>query len=267
MIITTCLTTLVMLVIWETNIILVTGFFLFYIVTEILFLSSLVNKIPQGGWVPFAISAFFLTVMLSWRYGRNKKSIYEAEKKMSLGELSQILSSGTIYRTPGVCFFCTDLVNGIPPIIRQYIKHTKSVHEIMVILTVRTLTIKNIPPEERLNAGKLGSDGVYRCLVQYGYKDSMSVEGDDFVDLIMGKIREQSETVIEKQRLDSAAEKGFVFVIGRTILKPNLQKNKWLARFTINYLYRFLQKNCRSEVSALKIPQGKTLQVGMVYEI
>ncbi|KAM7499743.1 hypothetical protein LguiA_024157 [Lonicera macranthoides] len=267
MIITTCLTTLVMLVIWETNIILVTGFFLFYIVTEILFLSSLVNKIPQGGWVPFAISAFFLTVMLSWRYGRNNKSTYEAEKKMSLGELSQILSSGTIYRTPGVCFFCTDLVNGIPPIIRQYIKHTKSVHEIMVILTVRTLTIKNIPPEERLNAGKLGSDGVYRCLVQYGYKDSMSVEGDDFVDLIMGKIREQSETVIEKQRLDSAAEKGFVFVIGRTILKPNLQKNKWLARFTINYLYRFLQKNCRSEVSALKIPQGKTLQVGMVYEI
>lgn len=242
------------------------GFFLFYIATEILFLSSLLNKIPQGGWVPFAISAFFLTVMLSWRYGRNKKSTYEAEKKMSLGELNQILSSRTIYRTPGVCFFCTDLVNGIPPIIRQYIKHTNSVHEIMVILTVRTLTIKNITPEERLTVGLLGSDGVYRCLVQYGYKDLISVEGDDFVDSIMGKIREQSESVIKKQNLDSAAEKGFVFVIGRTILKPN-QKNKWLARFTINYLYRFLQKNCRSEVSALKIPQGKALQVGMVYEI
>lgn len=266
MIITTCLTTLVMLVIWETNVLLILGFFLFYTVTEVIFMTSLLNKIPQGGWVPFAITAVFLTVMLSWRHGRNKKSTYESERKMSSGELKNMLTSGTIYRTPGICFFCTDLVNGIPPIIRQYIQHTNSVREIMVIVTVRTIPVKSVLPEERMSVGKLGNDGIYRCLVQFGHKDSPSMEGDDYITSIVAKLREHTETIHEKQKLDSAAQKGVVFVIGRTILKSN-QNNGWFDRFTIDYLYRFLQKNCRAAVSMLQVPPEKTLQVGMLYEI
>lgn len=80
-------------------------------------MTSLLNKIPQGGWVPFAISAFFLTIMLSWTYGRSKKKEYEADRKMSLPDLDQMLSSYSTYRAPGICFFFTDLRNGIPPII------------------------------------------------------------------------------------------------------------------------------------------------------
>ncbi|KAK2983639.1 hypothetical protein RJ640_023173 [Escallonia rubra] len=257
----------VMLVIWETNLFLILGFFIFYISTEIIFLTSLLNKIPQGGWVPFAISAFFLTIMLSWRYGRREQKTYEAEMKMSLPELDHMLSREAIFRTPGICFFCTDLVNGIPPIIRQYINHTNSVREVMVIMTVRTLPVKKVLPEERLVVGRLGSNGVYRCLVQYGYKDTVSMEGDDGVAAIMAKLREQAEGRNEKRKLEMAAGGGgVVFVIGRTILNPTRTKG-WFARFTINYMYRFLQKNCRSTVSMLQIPPGMTLQVGMQYEI
>ncbi|KAK3014962.1 hypothetical protein RJ639_008122 [Escallonia herrerae] len=266
MIITTCLATLVMLVIWETNIFLILGFFIFFISTEIIFLTSLLNKIPQGGWVPFAISAFFLTIMLSWRYGRREKKTYEAEMKLSLPELDHMLSREAIFRTPGICFFCTDLVNGIPPIIRQYINHTNSVREVMVIMTVRTLPVKKVLPEERFVVGRLGSNGVYRCLVQYGYKDTVGMEGDDGVAAIMAKLREQAEGRNEKRKLEMAAGGGVVFVIGRTILNPTRTKG-WFARFTINYMYRFLQKNCRSTVSMLQIPPGMTLQVGMQYEI
>ncbi|KAK3014963.1 hypothetical protein RJ639_008123 [Escallonia herrerae] len=245
---------------------LVVGFFIFYISTEIIFLTSLLNKIPQGGWVPFAISAFFLTIMLSWRYGRREKKKYEAEMKMSLPELDNMLSREAIFRTPGICFFCTDLVNGIPPIIRQYINHTNSVREVMVIMTVRTLPVRNVLPEERFVVGRLGSNGVYRCLVQYGYKDTVSMEFDDGVAAIMAKLQEQAEGGNEKRKLEMAAGRGVVFVIGRTILNPSRTK-EWFARFTINFMYRFLQKNCRSTVSMLQIPPGMTLQVGMQYEI
>ncbi|KAA8540002.1 hypothetical protein F0562_026694 [Nyssa sinensis] len=266
MIITTCLTTLVMLVIWDTNFLLICSFFFPFILIEGMFMTSLLNKIPQGGWVPFAISAFFLIIMLSWTYGRSKKNTYEAERKMSLSELNQMLSGGTVYRTPGICFFCTDLVNGIPPIIQHYIEHTNSVREIMVIVTVRTLPIKTVLPDERFTVGKLGIEGLYRCLVQYGYKDSPSMEGDDYVASVVAKLHEHAEITNEKQKLDSAVEKGVVFVMGRTILRSN-KNNNWFARFTIDYLYRFLQKNSRAAISSLQIPPGKTLQVGMLYEI
>lgn len=266
MLITTLLTALVMLVIWNANILLILCFFVPYILIESIFMTSLLNKIPQGGWVSFAISAILGTVMLSWTYGRSKKNMYEEEGKMSVGELNQKLSSTCVLRTPGICFFFTDLVNGIPPIIRHYIQHTNSVREIMVVVTLRTLPIKTVLPEERFIVDKLGVEGVYRCLVQLGYKDSLNMEDGDYATEIVAKLRENEDATTEQQNIHSATEKETVFVIGRTILAAN-EKNGWLARFTIEYLYRFLQKNCRSSVSALQLPPEKTMQVGMLYRV
>ncbi|XP_047327024.1 potassium transporter 26-like [Impatiens glandulifera] len=266
MIITTCLVTLVMLVIWDTNVFLIASFFIPFVILEGIFMVSLLNKIPQGGWAPFAISAFFLVIMLSWTYGRSKKTAYDAERKMSTSELVDILSKKETSRPPGICFFCTDLVNGIPPIIRHYIQHTNSVRETLVILTLRTLPIKTVLPQERFDVGKLGVDGVYRCIVEFGYKDSQSMEGEDFVGSVVDKLKEIATSREELIRLEMGKESGVVFVTGRTILKSD-KKNGWLGHIAISYLYRFFQKNCRSAVSSLRVPPGKTIQVGMLYEI
>ncbi|XAR71667.1 hypothetical protein NMG60_11018048 [Bertholletia excelsa] len=266
MIITTCLATLVMLVVWDTNFLLACGFFFPCIILEGIFMSSLVQKIPQGGWVSVAISVFFLTIMLSWTYGRSRRSLYESKKKMSLLELNQLLSSPNLYRSPGICLFYTDLVNGIPPIIRRYIQHTCSIHEIMVVVTLRTLPIKTVLQEERFVVGRLAREGVYSCLVQFGYNDKPDTDGDDYLVSMVGKLRELAETTSEKQKLDSAVEKGSACVMGRTILRAS-KENGWFARFAIDYLYRFLQKNCRAAISVLQVPREKTVQVGMLYEI
>ncbi|XP_043714495.1 potassium transporter 26-like [Telopea speciosissima] len=267
MLITTNLILVVMLVIWNTNPILVACFYVPFICIEAIYMTSLVNKVPQGGWVPFAIAAFFLIIMTSWTYGRSKKSIYEAEKKMSQWELRQMISSVEVSRTPGICIFFTDLVNGIPPIIRHYVQNTGSLHEIMIVITVRTLPVRTVLPEERFVVGKLGDmDDVYRCLVQYGYKDTPNIEGDEYVASVVEILKEQAVSREEIERLELAMGKGFVFVTGRTILLSR-ETNSWFSRITINYLYRFLQKNFRSAVSTLKVPTSKTLQVGMLYEI
>lgn len=89
--------------------------------------------------------------------------------------------------------------------------------------------------------------------------------GDDYIASVVAKLHELAISTEESEKLDSAMERGAVFVMGQTVLKAS--KNKWLARFTIDYLYRFFQKNCRSALTTLEIPPGKTLQVGMLYEI
>ncbi|XP_012851939.1 PREDICTED: potassium transporter 26-like [Erythranthe guttata] len=185
------------------------------------------------------ISAFFLTVVLSWRYGRIKKTTYEAERKMSIEELDQMLSlNNNIYRTQGICFFFTNLVYGIPPI-----------------------------TEDRYNVGKLGNEGVYRCLVRFGYKDSWNMKEDEYVASVLTELQELTNiTTNEEHTTQTAAEKEIVYVVGRTILKAN-KENGTLARLTIGYLYRFLQKNSRAAVSTLEIPPERTLQIGMTYEI
>ncbi|XP_019149656.1 PREDICTED: potassium transporter 26-like [Ipomoea nil] len=266
MIITTFLTTLVMLLIWNTNILLILGFFLPYILIEGFFMTSLLRKIPQGGWVPFAISVILFAVMISWTYGSSKKKEYEAERKVTLTELDEMLSVSYMYRTPGTCFFFTDLVNGIPPIVRHYIQHTGSIQEIMVIVMVRTVPIKTVPPEERFSVQKLGVKGAYRCLVQFGYKDSQNVGGEECVTSMIARLQEVAESSGEKQKISSATQRGVIFVVGKTVLKANGQNGRF-SRFTINYLYRFLLKNCRGAISTAEFPLDKTLQVGMLYEI
>ncbi|KAL3509495.1 hypothetical protein ACH5RR_028896 [Cinchona calisaya] len=266
MIISTFLVTLVMLVIWETKFPIILAFFVPFLFVEGVYMTSLLRKIPQGGWVPFAISAFFLVIMMSWTSGRSKKTAFDAERKLSMTEFSSILSSAGLYRPPGICFFCTDLVNGIPPIVRHYIQSTNSLREITVIVTIRTLPIKTVLPEERLDVGKIGIDGVYRCLIQFGYKDSQSFEEGDIVASIVAKLSEISNTTDEADKIRLALEKGVVFVAGRTILKSK-ERNGWLSHLVIDYFYRFLQKNSRSALSSLKIPPGRYMQVGMQYEI
>jgi hypothetical protein len=42
--------------------------------------------------------------------GRSKKAQYEADKRMDRKEFDQLVAHSM--RMPGVCFFCTDLIDG-----------------------------------------------------------------------------------------------------------------------------------------------------------
>jgi KUP system potassium uptake protein len=264
MLITTSLITVVMLIIWQVNIALAGLFFVFYITLEGLITVSLLYKIAQGGWVPFAITAFFLIITLSWTYGRSKKNEYEAYNLMDKQEFIKTVTMSN--RIPGICIFCTDLMNGTPPIVRHYVRHVGSLRELMVFVTLRSLPVRSVLPEERFLIDKLEPFGVYRCIVQYGYMDRQNMDDDEYVVSVIAALKEIAENEDEIMVVDSAFANGSTFVLGRVILKMGTDHN-CIKRFIINNLYRFLQKNFRSNISSLKIAPGKTLQVGMQYEI
>lgn len=157
-------------------------------------------------------------------------------------------------------------ISGIPPIVHHYTELVGSIRNVTVFVTVRTLPVRSVLPDERFHIGKLGPPGVYRCLVQFGYMDIHSMEGDEFTESVIAAFREATENEDEKEMLNAALHDGVVFVLGRVILKMT-EKQGCFKQLVINNLYRFLQKNFRSNVAMLRIPPGKQLQVGMLYEI
>uniref|UniRef100_A0ACD6AI71 Uncharacterized protein n=1 Tax=Avena sativa TaxID=4498 RepID=A0ACD6AI71_AVESA len=263
MLFTTALMSVNMVIVWQWNILLACLFFVVFFSIEGIYMTSLLYKVLQGGWVPFVITAFFLTITISWTYGRRKKNEYEAANLVDRQEFNKIVTTSS--QVPGICIFCTDLMNGIPPIVRHYVRHTGSIREVMVFVTVRILPVTFVLPEERFLVDKLDHVGVYRCILQFGYMDNHSMYEDDFVVLAVASLKEIAENNDETIMLDSAFTNGTSFVFGRTILKMGTGNR--FQRFVINMLYRFLQKNFRSNMSSLKIAPGKTLQVGMHYEI
>lgn len=157
-------------------------------------------------------------------------------------------------------------LSGIPPIVRHYTELIGSIRHVTVFVTIRTLPVRSVLPSERFNIGKLGPMGVYRCLVQFGYMDVHTMEGDEFAESVIAAFRDATENQEEREMLDAALHDGVVFVLGRVILKMT-EKQGYFKQRVINSFYRFLQKNFRSNVATLRIPPGKQLQVGMLYEI
>ncbi|GLJ23161.1 hypothetical protein SUGI_0437320 [Cryptomeria japonica] len=290
MFITTCLVSLVMLLVWNMHFLLILPFLIVFGLIEGVYLSAVLNKVPQGGWVPFVISAFFVVIMFSWNHGRQIKYKYLTERKVSSEDL-QTLIANVETRVPGVCFLCTNLIYGIPPILRHYVMNVGALHEILIILTIRIVPVTTVLLEERFIVGKFEPKGVYRCLAQYGYGDvAPNMEGQEFLNQVIESINDyikneevgdgsddhERNSVVENscsiaaqeelQQLERARnERAPVYVLGKTTLRTS--KNRGFLEGRVIDLYGFLQTNCRSAISTMRVPPEQLLQVGMVYEL
>ncbi|KAJ7556876.1 hypothetical protein O6H91_05G102800 [Diphasiastrum complanatum] len=182
MFITTGLFTLVMLLVLHTPLPVALIFFTYFGLLEGLYVSAVLIKIAQGGWLPFSVAIILSTIMFSWNYGRRKTREYEMEHEMSFDNLDHTLSDSSIQRVPGFCFFCIEAGCCLPPIISHYINNMRSLHKVTILTTIRYVPeLEYVPKEKRLLVERIWCRGVYSCEAQYGYKDMIDVEGEDFM--------------------------------------------------------------------------------------
>ncbi|KAI5677915.1 hypothetical protein M9H77_08865 [Catharanthus roseus] len=275
MLITTILLTLVMIIIWRTPAVLVALYFTVFFVMEGVYVSSVCIKIPEGGWIPFAISVILAIIMFGWFYGRQRKIEYEITYKIDLNRLRMLLSEPGVQRVPGLCFFYTNIQDGLTPVLGHYIKNMKSLHKVTIFVTLRYLLVPKVAQHERIVIKKLGLRGLYGCIIQYGYADSLSLEGDDFVnqvaDCLERYIRNSSESATsissrdeEISDLQEAKLAGVVHLRGKT--RFHVGNNCGWFDQTMLAFYEVLHSNCRSALPALGVPLAQRIEVGMLYE-
>ncbi|GMJ04514.1 potassium transporter 1, POTASSIUM UPTAKE TRANSPORTER 1 [Hibiscus trionum] len=276
MLITTILLTLVMIIIWRTPLLLVAMYFIVFFTMEGVYVSAVLTKIPEGGWIPFAISFILAFIMFGWYYGRQRKIQYELTHKIDLGRLGVLLSDPSVQRVPGLCFFYSNIQNGLTPILGHYIKNMRSLHKVTIFTTLRYLLVPKVAPQERIVVKKLGLKGVYACVIQYGYADSLNLEGDDFVSQIMDSLEvhiENSSGCLpsdltqgeeEISELREAKIAGVIHVRGKA--RFYIGKNTTLFDRLMLAFYEVLHNNCRSALPALGVPLPQRLEVGMFYE-
>ncbi|XP_065627407.1 probable potassium transporter 17 isoform X2 [Quercus suber] len=276
MLITTILLTLVMIIIWKTPPVLVALYFSVFFVMEGVYVSAVCTKIYEGGWIPFAISFILAVIMFGWFYGRQRKLEYELTHKITLETLGLLLSNPGVQRVPGLCFFYTNIQDGLTPILGHYIKNMKSLHKVTIFTTLRYLLVSKVAPHERIIIKKLGLKGVYGCEIQYGYADSLNLEGDDFVSQVTNSLQmhlqgcsdgltyDPVEIQEEIFDLEQAKQAGVVHVRGKT--RFHVGKNcGWFDRIMLAF-YEVMHNNCRSALPALGVPLPQRIEVGMLYE-
>lgn len=275
MLITTVLLILVMVMIWRTPLVLVGLYFVIFVVLEGVYVSAVFTKILEGGWIPFAISFILAFIMFSWFYGRQRKMDYEITHKIDLDSLAVLLFDPKIQRVPGLCFFYSHTQDGLTPILGHYIKNLRSLHQVTVFTTLRYLLVPKVAQQERIVVKKLNLKGVYRCVIQYGYADSLNLEGSDFVSLVTNSLRENIQNCsggltsvlsIEEEMLELEQAKlaGLVHIRGKT--RFHIGKNSsWFDKIILTF-YEVLHNNCRSALPALEVPLPQRIELGMLYE-
>ncbi|KAI9296532.1 potassium transporter [Neoconidiobolus thromboides FSU 785] len=241
MFLTTCLISLVMIVVWKLNFILVFSFFLIFFSIDLAFLSSTLLKLMSGGWIPLAFAFFFSIIMNVWRWGTDLKHRAIVDSQVSLDSLlydpvpsstpthlpstDDILkcapnnswSNGWLLKTsnepqpvarvPGLALFYSEAETNVPAVFKHTLNCFSAVPEVVVFVTIRHIVVPTVLPHERFLLTRLSIRGFYRCVARYGYMDVIE-RGDEFVSLLTDQLTGNiQESLIKLKRKEEEINK------------------------------------------------------------
>ncbi|XP_057984998.1 putative potassium transporter 12 [Hevea brasiliensis] len=204
MIVSTTLVTLVMLLIWQTNLFLALCFPLVFGSVELIYMSAVLSKIKEGGWLPLVFASCFLSVMYIWNYGSVLKYQSEVREKISMDFMLELGSTLGTVRVPGIGLLYNELVYGIPSILGQYLLSLPAIHSTIVFVCIKYVPVPVVPQEERFLFRRVCPKDyhMFRCVARYGYKDVRKEDHHAFEQLLV----ESLEKFLRREAQDLALE-------------------------------------------------------------
>ncbi|KAH9773378.1 putative potassium transporter 12 [Citrus sinensis] len=208
MLVSSTLVTIVMLLIWQTNLLLVLCFPLVFGSVELLYMSAVLSKIAEGGWLPLAFASVFLCVMYIWNYGSVLKYRSEVREKISMDFLLDLGSTLGTVRVPGIGLLYNELVQGIPSIFGQFLLSLPAIHSTIVFVCIKYVPVPMVRLEERFLFRRVGPKDyhMFRCVARYGYKDVRKEDHHVFEQLLVASL----EKFLRKEAQDLALERNLL---------------------------------------------------------
>lgn len=156
MLVTTCLTSLVIILCWQKPPILALCFLLFFGSIEALYFSASLIKFLDGAWLPILLSLILVTVMFTWHYATIKIYEYDIQNKVTLDWLLALGDKLGIVRVPGIGLVYTDIISGVPANFSRFVTNLPAFHKVLVFVCVKWVPVPYVPPTERFLVGRVG---------------------------------------------------------------------------------------------------------------
>ncbi|MBI2812715.1 MAG: KUP/HAK/KT family potassium transporter [Opitutae bacterium] len=219
-----------------------------FILFDTTFFAANLHKFIDGGWLPIAIGLAVLTIMHTWRRGKDEifRRIYANE--ITEDELCKIASSDRIVRVRGTAVFMAGNPTGTPLVLLHHVKANKVLHETVLLLSVVTEDVPNVPDGARLEVREIG-EGVWRAIARYGYMESPDVTA------LMEKIGATGVPV----KLDEAT---YYFNREMIITDGDTKMWQWQKR-----LYALLSRNARPVRDYYRLPPMQIIEVGLPIQL
>jgi len=245
---TTILTFFVIRYRWHLPLLVCIGATGFFMVMDIMLFSASTLKLLHGGWFPLLLGAILLTIMLTWKRGRDL--VFENLEKhaIPLEDFLQSLFVAPPARVAGTAIFLRSETDGVPHALLHNLLHNKVLHERVVFLTVHIREEPYVPAAEQVDVVALGHN-CFQLNVSYGFKDEANIPGILRLCAIKHLEFEMMETSF--------------FIARQTVISvPGSGMMPWRE-----HLYVAMQRNARTAADYYQIPANRVIELGTQVEI
>jgi KUP system potassium uptake protein len=141
-----------------------------FLIIDAAFFCANLTKILEGGFVPLVLAGCVYFVMVVWHVGAVAVAKRLHERVMPIKEFMAKVEHGRIPRVPGTAVFLTRAPKDAPPVLVWHLKHNRSLHEHLFILTVAIQPIPWIRNAERLAVEEIAPN-LWRLSARYGFME------------------------------------------------------------------------------------------------
>jgi KUP system potassium uptake protein len=149
-------------------------FLISFLVIDVSFLAANAVKIEYGGWFPILVAASLYIMMTTWKRGRTVLHDLLRSASLPMDLFLEDVRRRKPPRVPGTAVFMTSDTSGAPVVLLHHLKHNKVLHEQVILLSVITADVPEVPQKERVMMEPLG-EGFYRVIASYGFMQSPNV--------------------------------------------------------------------------------------------
>ncbi|HET6826282.1 MAG TPA: potassium transporter Kup [Amnibacterium sp.] len=222
---------------------------------ELTFLAGNLSKIAHGGWVPLLIAVAVLTVMTTWRKGRQIVTTDRRKKEGSLAEFVEDVQRQHLPRVPGVAFFPHPNSDTTPLALRANVEHNHVLHERVIIVSVNVVKVPYISVEKAFAHDDLGysDDGIDHLTLRFGFS-----EAPDVPDAIRAACRAGVLDLTEEQL------QGASYFISRGAIRTS--RSPRMARWRRS-LFIGLAHNAADPAARFRLPSTRTVTMGSDVEL
>jgi KUP system potassium uptake protein len=224
-----------------------------FLLMDLAFLGANALKLTNGGWVPLAVAIALFILMTTWKRGREILRERLMDITMPLPAFLVSLGTSSIPRVQGTAVFMTSETGGAPVVLLHHLKHNKVLHQQVILLSIKTADVPNVPVAERLSFERF-EHGFVQAVASYGFMESPDVKE------VLELLRREG---IRSRPLDTS------YYLGREKLIPlrkawkkgGLSMNVWRKR-----LFAVMSRNAKSAAEFFQLPPNRVVELGTQIE-
>ncbi|KAI9739387.1 MAG: hypothetical protein M1818_005075 [Claussenomyces sp. TS43310] len=288
---TTCMVSLVAMLVWRINFMIVIFFFLVFAAFDGAYLSSALTKVPKGAWLTLAIAVVLSCIFILWRFGKESQWSAEAEDRLQPSEciltdsteslkLTSVYGGAGISRVNGVGIFFDKIGDKIPVVFTQFVRKFSACPKITIFFHMRPLPIPSVPETERYIITRTTIPSCYRFIIRHGYTEHIVTPnlGQLIVEHLVLYITRDREALREDGSASSkehtpevrreidVLEKAYatqvVYIMGKEQMKIKDGTN--IVRRMLLTVFLWFREYSRTKMADMNIPIDQMVEMGFV---